>query len=91
LGPVIQRDGFSSKKAQTGVLHALVNDITVFGAAYNWWHRRAENGFIPTTSNVAVSAAVVPLVFFAAYLGGSLTYQYGMGIGNRSAKGKKKQ
>ncbi|KAF1957131.1 hypothetical protein CC80DRAFT_547849 [Byssothecium circinans] len=92
LMPVIQRDGFSSKKAQTGVLHALINDITVFGAAYNWWVRRGTTGFVPSTTNLAVSAAVVPATLGAAYLGGHLVYQYGMGVGRGgSAKGKKNQ
>jgi uncharacterized membrane protein len=91
LMPVIKRDGFSSKKAQVGALHALINDITVFGAVYNWWARRGETGFVPSTSNVVVSAAIVPVSFFAAFLGGHLVYQYGMGIGRGSSKGKKGQ
>jgi uncharacterized membrane protein len=90
LSPVIQRDGFSSKKAQTGVLHALINDITVFGAVYNWWSRRNENTFTPSTTNVALSTAIVPVSIFAAYLGGSLIYKYGMGVGIGSGSKQKK-
>ncbi|KAL1594402.1 hypothetical protein SLS60_010162 [Paraconiothyrium brasiliense] len=91
LQPVIARDGFGSKKAQTGVLHALINDITVFGAAYNWWVRRTTTGFVPDTTNVAISAALaVPASFFAAYLGGHLVYQYGMGVGRGSGSNAKK-
>ncbi|KAF2643618.1 hypothetical protein P280DRAFT_478367 [Massarina eburnea CBS 473.64] len=94
--PVVQRDGLSSKKAQAGVLHALINDITLFGAAYNWWSRSGTTGFLPTTTNAAVSAAVVPAVFGAAFLGGQLVFHYGMGIGRGGStttkgKGKKKQ
>lgn len=88
--PVIQRDGFSSQKAQTGVLHAFINDITVFGALYNWWSRRNENAFTPSTTNVALSAGLVPVSFFAAYLGGTLIYKYGMGIGRGSGSKQKK-
>ncbi|CAI6314325.1 unnamed protein product [Periconia digitata] len=91
LAPVIQRDGFSSKKAQTGVMHALISDLTVFAAVYNWWSRRDTAGFLPSTTNAVVSAAVVPTVFFAAFLGGQLTYQFGMGIGGGSSSTKKKQ
>ncbi|KAF2110646.1 hypothetical protein BDV96DRAFT_552950 [Lophiotrema nucula] len=92
LMPVIKRDGFSSKKAQTGALHALVNDLTVFGAAYNWWTRRNELGFVPTGTNVLVSSALgVPATLFAAYLGGELVYTYGMGVGRGSSKAKKSQ
>ncbi|KAJ4295467.1 hypothetical protein N0V90_007479 [Kalmusia sp. IMI 367209] len=92
LQPVIQRDGFRSKKAQTGVLHALVNDVAVFGTAYNWWMRRTT-GFVPNSTNVAISAAVaMPASFFAAYLGAQLVYQYGMGVGRGSgSKAKKAQ
>ncbi|PVH99547.1 hypothetical protein DM02DRAFT_614964 [Periconia macrospinosa] len=89
LSPVIQRDGFSSKKAQTGVLHALLNDLTIFAAAYNWWTRREATGFVPSTANVALSASVVPATFFAAFLGGHLVYHYGMGVGRSSSTAKK--
>jgi uncharacterized membrane protein len=88
--PVIQRDGFSSQKAQTGVLHALLNDITVFGAIFNWWSRRNENAFTPSTTNVAISAGAIPLSIGAAYLGGSLIYKYGMGVGKGSGSKQKK-
>lgn len=90
--PVIQRDGFSSKKAQTGIIHALVNDISLFGAAYNWWTRRNETGFLPSTTNVAISAAVTPAVFVAAFFGGQLVFKYGMGFGRGGgSKAKKAQ
>jgi hypothetical protein len=86
LQPVIARDGFGSKKAQAGVLHALVNDLT-----YNWWVRRTTTGFVPSTTNVVISAALaVPASFFAAYLGGQLVYQYGMGVGRGSSSNAKK-
>jgi uncharacterized membrane protein len=90
LMPLIQRDGLSSKKAQTGVLHALINDITVFGAAYNWWSRRNEAAFTPSTTNAVLSAGIVPISLFAAYLGGSLIYKYGMGVGKGSGSKVKK-
>jgi uncharacterized membrane protein len=90
LSPVIQRDGFSSQKAQTGVLHAVINDITIFGAVYNWWSRRNENAFTPSTTNVALSTGLVPVSIVAAYLGGSLIYKYGMGVGRGTGSKQKK-
>lgn len=73
LMPLIQRDGFSSKKAKAGVLHALMNDIALFGAAYNWWTRRQLTGFQPDTTNVLISSALaLPATFFGAYLGSTL-------------------
>jgi uncharacterized membrane protein len=92
LMPVIQRDGFSSKKAKIGVLHALINDVTVVGALYNWWSRRSVTGFTPASDNILISTVLaVPATFFAAYLGGSLVYVYGMGFGNRQVNTKKAQ
>ncbi|KAF2659895.1 hypothetical protein K491DRAFT_621988 [Lophiostoma macrostomum CBS 122681] len=92
LMPVIKRDGLSSKKAQTGVLHALVNDVTVFATAYNWWTRRNAPGFKPDSTNILVSSVLaLPATLFAAYLGGSLVYKYGMGVGGGSGRAKKTQ
>ncbi|PSN73457.1 hypothetical protein BS50DRAFT_568992 [Corynespora cassiicola Philippines] len=91
LAPVIKRDGFSSKKAQIGVVHALVNEVTVFGTAYNYWTRRSNIGFAPSPTNVLVSAVAHPASVFAAYLGAKLVYQYGMGVGRGSSRAKKSQ
>ncbi|KAL5118910.1 hypothetical protein ACEQ8H_003233 [Pleosporales sp. CAS-2024a] len=87
LMPVIQRDGFSSKKAKVGVSHALINDLAALGALYNWWTRRGNAGFAPDATNMLISTAVaLPTTLYAAYLGGSLVYVHGMGFQNRSAK-----
>jgi uncharacterized membrane protein len=87
LMPVIQRDGFSSKKAKVGALHAVINDITVVGALYNWWTRRSNPGLVPSNENILISTVLaVPATLFAAYLGGSLVYIYGMGFQNRNVK-----
>ncbi|KAF2737012.1 hypothetical protein EJ04DRAFT_488691 [Polyplosphaeria fusca] len=93
LMPLIQRDGFSTRKAQTGLLHAMLNDTMVFGAAYNFWTRRTELGYVPSTTNILISSAfALPVTFLAAYLGGSLIYDYGMGVGRGSNnKAKKSQ
>jgi uncharacterized membrane protein len=87
LMPVIQRDGFSSKKAKVGVMHALINDLTVVGALYNWWSRRSNPGFTPDATNILISTVVaLPATLYAAYLGGSLVYIHGMGFQNRNVK-----
>ncbi|KAF2020937.1 hypothetical protein BU24DRAFT_416595 [Aaosphaeria arxii CBS 175.79] len=92
LMPVIKRDGFGSKKAKAGILHAVVNDLTVFGAAYNFWTRRQKIGFVPSETNLLISILIaIPATLFAAYLGGQLVYQYGMGIGRGQTKSKKAQ
>ncbi|KAH7396836.1 hypothetical protein DE146DRAFT_52346 [Phaeosphaeria sp. MPI-PUGE-AT-0046c] len=87
LMPIIQRDGFSSKKAKLGVMHALINDITVVGAFYNWWSRRSTAGFIPDSTNLLVSILLAaPATLYAAYLGGSLAYVHGVGFRNMNVK-----
>jgi len=92
LMPLIQRDGLNTPKARTGVAHAMLNDLGVFALAYNWWTRRAVNDFAPSTTNLAISVALaLPASSFAAYLGGSLVYEYGMGVGRAGAKAKDKK
>jgi uncharacterized membrane protein len=87
LMPVIQRDGFSSKKAKLGVMHALINDLAALGALYNWWTRRNVVGFTPDATNILISTVVaMPATMWAAYMGGSLVYVHGMGLGGRAVK-----
>lgn len=85
LSPVIQRDGFQSKKAKTGAVHALLNDVALFATIYNWWTRSQQIGFTPSTTNVLISSALaLPVTMYSAYLGGSLVYEYGMGFSKSS-------
>ncbi|KAF2465633.1 uncharacterized protein BDR25DRAFT_270343 [Lindgomyces ingoldianus] len=92
LMPLIKRNGFGSRKAQIGVLHAMLNDVGVFGSAYNWWTRRTVVGFEPSGTNVLISSVLaLPTCLFAAYLGGALVYTYGMGVGRGRNKVKKAQ
>ncbi|OSS53457.1 hypothetical protein B5807_01321 [Epicoccum nigrum] len=91
LAPVIQRDGFSSKKAKVGAMHALLNDIALITTIFNWWTRSQQVGFTPSTTNVLLSAALaLPMTMYSAYLGGSLVYEYGMGF-SKSTPLKKAQ
>jgi hypothetical protein len=87
LLPVIQRDGFKSSKAKTGVAHAAMNDVVAAALAYNWWTRRNVPGFTPSPLNLVLSGLVaLPMVMYSAKLGGDLVYTYGMGIGSSKAK-----
>lgn len=87
LMPAIQRHGFSAQKVKVGIAHALINDVTLFGAVYNWWSRRNVPGFTPSSQNMLVSVVLsLPTIVFGAYLGGSLVYQYGMGFQRSSVK-----
>lgn len=90
--PLIKRDGFNTKKAKVGAAHAAINYMTTAGAAYNWYTRRGNQGFVPSDTNVLISSLVAaPATVFAASLGGSLVYVYGMGIGGGGARAKKAQ
>ncbi|OCL14588.1 hypothetical protein AOQ84DRAFT_21549 [Glonium stellatum] len=90
--PLIQRDGLNTPKARTAVVHAMLNDLSLFALAYNWWTRRAMNDFAPSTTNLMISGMLaLPVSTYAAYLGGSLVYDYGMGVGRGSAKAKDKK
>jgi len=89
--PLIKRDGFNTKKAQIAVAHAAINYMTIAGAAYNWYTRRANPGFVPSEMNVLVSSVLaMPATVFAASLGGTLVYVHGMGMGG-GARAKKTQ
>jgi uncharacterized membrane protein len=90
--PLVKRDGLKSKKAQVGALHAVINDVTVIGAAFNWWTRRSNPGMVPSDTNILISSVIaLPATMFAAYLGGSLVYVYGMGFRGGQVKAKKAQ
>lgn len=55
-------------------------DLSVAGAAYNWLSRRQREGVLANTANGLVSVAMVALTGFAAYLGGTLVYNHGVGV-----------
>jgi len=92
LLPYIQRDGFGSPKVRTGLQHAGLNDIAAAMLAYNWWTRRRVEDLAPTAVNTMLSGALaLPVMLYAASLGGHLVYEYGMGVGKSSNKQKKSQ
>lgn len=93
LMPLIKRDGLGSRKAKIAIAHAMINDMTVLAAVFNWWTRRTTPMFMPTTTNILVSSMfALPATMFAAHLGGSLVYNYGMGLRiGQAAKAKKGQ
>ncbi|KAH6676499.1 hypothetical protein B0J14DRAFT_585662 [Halenospora varia] len=92
LLPLIKRDGFGSSKVKTAVAHAALNDISAGLLAYNWQTRSTVLNYTPSTVNIALSSALaVPMVLYSASLGGSLVYNYGMGIGSSTSRGKKTQ
>jgi len=67
-------------KMKLGFAHAAIMDVSIAGAAYNWWTKRQTVGNAPDEVNVLVSAALLVGVLGAAYLGGSMVYDHGVGI-----------
>lgn len=84
-------------KVKVTVAHAVANDVVIAASAYSWWCRRQEGitsmlakgvnpvAYEPETWQVGLSVVLGALMLFAANLGGSLVYDYGMGL----AMGKK--
>jgi uncharacterized membrane protein len=68
-----------------------MNNLNVMGALYNWYTRGSRDRYEPSGTNLIVSTVLaLPATVFAAYLGGQLVYQYGMGVG-RGPRPKKVQ
>jgi len=70
-------------KLKTAFVHALLNNIVIVGAAWNWYSRRRNVMNAPRGLNVLVSAITAPILGFAAYLGGKLVFDYGVGVNLR--------
>lgn len=84
-------------KVKVTLAHAVVNDIVIAASAYSWWCKRQQGvtsmltkgvnpiAYEPENWQVGLSVALGVFLLFAANLGGSLVYDYGMGL----AMGKK--
>lgn len=96
-------DGKIKPKFKVTVAHAVANDVVIAASAYLWWQRRQANSasillegknpmaYEPSGSMVGISVVMGLLLMFAANLGGSLVYDYGMGLamGKKVIKGEK--
>jgi uncharacterized membrane protein len=89
---IVSANGFdlSNPKVKTTVIHATLNDLAVLGAVYNWLTRRNEEDFMPWGGNALVSAGMLGLIAYAAFLGGSLVYAHGVAV-QRMGKGKEEK
>lgn len=69
-------------KIKATIVHALLNDLVFLVGVYQWYQRRAvENvGKVPSDGGMIMSATLLPLLFFSAAIGGSLTYNHGVGL-----------
>ncbi len=79
------------RKVKVGLTHAVLNDVGVFAAGFNWWTRRSTAGNAPTDVNILVSSICLPLLMLAASLGGMLVYGYGVGVRRQGATRRLKE
>lgn len=87
-GGLYEADGKTIRpKMKVVAAHAIFNDFVLLGSAYSWWLRRDSPGFAPTGVNLAISAVMLPILLYSANLGGTLTYNFGVGL-NLAKKGK---
>jgi uncharacterized membrane protein len=86
---IIQANGLDmlNPKVKVVVAHALLNDVAVAGAFYNYWTRSKAEWFMPSCVNVLISSVMLGGVICSAYLGGSLVYTHGVGV-QRQGDGK---
>jgi len=79
---IYRQKGFNMQDpvVSTTVYHAALNDVSVAAAGYNWWTMRNVAGFVPSTTNAAVAALIFAGIGVSGYLGGSLSYKYGVGV-----------
>jgi len=78
-------------KVKHGALHGILNEGAIAASLFNWWSRRSVPGYEPSSTNVWISALVLPTVMFSAYLGGSLVYEYGVGVQRQGVATKIKE
>ncbi|KAE9374036.1 hypothetical protein N431DRAFT_404522 [Stipitochalara longipes BDJ] len=78
-------------KVKITVMHAGLNDLVVAGAVYNWLQERNVPDFRPAGHQIVMSAALMAVQMYAAYLGGDLIYAHGVGVQRMGEAAKKKQ
>ncbi|KAK6347568.1 hypothetical protein TWF718_005406 [Orbilia javanica] len=93
-GNLYEADGKTiKKKFYVMAAHAGLNDFSIIVSGASWWARYKAHGILgaaePGVNEVAVAGVVLPVILFAASLGGDLVYKYGMGFS--AAKSAKKE
>lgn len=81
-------------KVKATLAHAAANDVVLAMSTYIWYSRRAQRGggggvgeaYAPTAGVVVVETLIAALLVFAGSIGGTLTYNYGVGFQSLGAK-----
>jgi len=74
---------------KTTLTHATLNDVSIAVAVYNWVMERNRpfEDYRPYGHQILLSGAALGLTLYAAYLGGGLVYEHGVGV-QRMGHGK---
>lgn len=76
-------------KVKIAFVHAILNDIVIAGAVWNWSSRSGNAMNAPSWVNVLVSAVTAPILGLAMFLGGKMVFDYGTGVSfGRSQRAK---
>lgn len=77
-------------KVKMTISHALLNDAVVAISAYTWWCKRESSSLNYANEGWMVAASIVAgvLLTYSGHLGGTLTYNYGVGLNASKGKGK---
>lgn len=104
-----EADGATVKlKVKATIAHAVANDIVLAVSTYIWYSRRSQvnntvagtisgtatAAYAPSSLFVLAEAVTLGLLLMGANIGGTLTYNYGVGFSTLSAgkkEGKKSQ
>lgn len=89
-GGLYEADGKTMRaKVKVAFAHAALNDLVFVASLYSWYTRRDDKLNVPSGLNMLISCVMFPVLMFSANLGGTLTYNYGVGL-NIGSKNKTK-
>ncbi|KIX02808.1 uncharacterized protein Z518_08751 [Rhinocladiella mackenziei CBS 650.93] len=67
------------------ITHAIINDLVFVANLYSWYLRKDKEGAVnpgkvPTETNMIISMVLLPLLMMSSKIGGTLTYNHGVGL-----------
>lgn len=67
------------------ITHAIMNDLVFVAGLYSWYIRKDKEGFtnighVPSHTNLIISCVLLPMLMMSAKIGGTLTYNHGVGL-----------
>lgn len=84
--------GIIRPKVKATFTHALLSDAVMAATAYIWWLRQAKGGEVLAEGwMVGLEAALLAGIVVVGGIGGTLTYNFGVGMSVGKAAGEKKE